>query len=731
MKDRQTIALLLVLICLFLLPLITLQGRLLRGDNFLQFYPWYKVYSESIKQFSFPFWTPYMQSGFPLMAEGQIGGFYPLNILLFFFLPLAIAFNYSFVLHALLGGLFAYIYMRRLKILPLGALLGSLIFCFGSTQAGGFYNIITLKTLCWFPLVLYLLDTYSETNKRRYLFFGAVVFGMQLLAGFIQMALYAGMFYGIYYYVRSRQKKEKLRRFLLDTVLFYAIGLLIAAPQLYLTLRFIPLSVRAHDVSLGFALWGSFTPLGIFKFILPFANGFARGQAYITITGFVLALIGIVCVRRRNLPQLLPIIVIAVISFLCALGKYNPLYVLIIKVTKLYGLRNPSKFLFFSLFSLSVCAGSALSLIGSLDDKLRQAVRTIALRVMLLLLAAVFLLKIILLTGRDFIMRLGRWGIEHFVVGKSYHRHSLDSYIAKMERIYNEMAQSLSFTNGFFIYSLGAIVVALALLAWYCRRHLEPKAARWMRTVILVVVFSELVIYHISPRGFTAQLTGTRPLKPDQENLFQHLKKEEEPFRIYPFNLSSWELPNWAMANANIIYGVESIASYTPLSGFSYWQRMKELGVIDDSLGYFSSRQDALKEEAALLRLLNVKYVVSAEPILSRQLALVEREDNIFLYELRGYYPRFFFSSSLKDIAPVEPRRIKVITYRPQTLEVEVEAPEEGYFIFSQWHHPSWRAFVDGKEASIVTVEGVVCAVLLTKGTHTVQFSFYPHAAYK
>ena len=68
---------------IFLGKQIFMQEAMLRGDFRMQFYPWMKVYAESIKDFGFPFWCRYFHSGFPLMAEGQIGGFYPLNIVMF------------------------------------------------------------------------------------------------------------------------------------------------------------------------------------------------------------------------------------------------------------------------------------------------------------------------------------------------------------------------------------------------------------------------------------------------------------------------------------------------------------------------------------------------------------------------------------------------------------------------------------------------------------------------
>ena len=192
---------------IFLGKHIFMKEGMLKGDFIVQFYPWMKIYAEALKNFTFPFWTRYFHSGFPLMAEGQIGGFYPLNILMFFILPFKVAYNYSVIIHFLLAGGFSYAYSRRLGADQWGGALSALLFCFGSAYAGAFYNIVTLRTLVWFPAVLLLIECYISRKRTFYIILAALISGMQCLAGFIQVAVYSAIFYFIYMVYRFYQEK--------------------------------------------------------------------------------------------------------------------------------------------------------------------------------------------------------------------------------------------------------------------------------------------------------------------------------------------------------------------------------------------------------------------------------------------------------------------------------------------------------------------------------------------
>ncbi|HTL70419.1 MAG TPA: hypothetical protein VL404_03915, partial [Candidatus Eisenbacteria bacterium] len=175
---------------LFLYPLFGRKTGFLFGDYGLQFYPWMKVYADGLRAHALPLWTPLIQSGFPLFAEGQTGMLYLPNLVLFSLLPFKAAYNAMFLLHYFLGGLFSYLFARRRRLSPEASALVSLCFTFGSAYAGSFYNIVTLRSLVWFPLLLLFVERFIETRRLRPLAGLAFFMGQSWLAGFPQTSLY-------------------------------------------------------------------------------------------------------------------------------------------------------------------------------------------------------------------------------------------------------------------------------------------------------------------------------------------------------------------------------------------------------------------------------------------------------------------------------------------------------------------------------------------------------------
>ena len=60
---------------------------LARGDTFLYFYPYWHAAAEALRAAALPLWNPHLFMGAPLLANSQIGFFYPLNWPVWLLLP--------------------------------------------------------------------------------------------------------------------------------------------------------------------------------------------------------------------------------------------------------------------------------------------------------------------------------------------------------------------------------------------------------------------------------------------------------------------------------------------------------------------------------------------------------------------------------------------------------------------------------------------------------------------
>jgi len=708
---------------IFLWRLITMQGLFIGGDSFVQFYPWFKAYAESIKAFEFPFWVRYMQSGFPLMAEGQVGGYYPLNMLFFFTLPFNIAYNYSIIFHFVLGGISIYFLARRLGACQWGGALSALTFCFGSAYAGCFYNIITLRTLSWTPLVFLLFEHYFKERDRRYILLAGIVFGFQLLAGFAQAAIYSGVFYLLYFIYKMRLTEKKDNRRIVDFIIFSATAIVLFLPQLILTSRLAHYSSRSVT-GLGFALWGSFNPAGLLGTVFPYWASFTKNDLYISIIGllFLIASLHILKVDKR----IRPIFLILIVSFLLALGRYNPFYLLLLKITKLYIFRNPSKFLFFTAMSASVLIGRGLSAFFNKEIDFRKVLKHYS--VLLVSCASLFLISgLILRIFRNQILLVGRWMAENLIYAKPHHRYSLDLYLDKVDSFYLLLLKGSSFANVSNIISWIILLIAL-IGCWIFIRKRGSLNYGYARAGVIFLIFIDLLAFgNFKGTGFKGNIRPVQELSPDYNRIYHYIKSDNELFRILPYNAISGRLPNWSLPNANIIYAIDSIAGYTPLANGYYQKALDGLEVVDNSLGVLAPADDSLARNLDLIRLLNVKYLISPEKLKHPFLRFILEEDGIILYRLKGYLPRAFVYRSLVSKQKVDRRvGVEIVEYRSGSARFRVDMPYEGFLVFSENRYPGWSVYIDGEKGKIEPFS-LIQAVAIKKGRHVVKFVYEPY----
>ncbi len=706
----------------FLGKQILMKEAMLKGDFLAQFYPWLKVYAESIKNFCFPFWCRYFHSGFPLMAEGQVGGFYPLNIVMFFLLPFKFAYNYSIILHFVLAGCFSYAYSRKVGADQWGGSLAALLFCFGSAYAGAFYNVVTLRTLIWFPLVLLLFEYFISTKKLFYILIAGAVVGMQFLAGFIQLAAYSFGFYLIYMAYSLYLKRIALKKSILAIFVFSLLAIVIAMPQLLLTYNLAQATARTSS-TLGFALWKSFSPISLFNIIYPKWLSFLGQRLFIGVFSLIFLLYGVICHRKNRAIKVL--IAIGLLAFLAALGKYNPLYVLMLKVTGFYSFRNPSKFLFFTIFCVSIISGVGFSRFFIERNNKHIKVVTKVLGIILASFIAMFFAsKVFLIIFKDQILALSRSYILKYIYGKPHHRYSLDSYMGRIKGIYQSIVESVSLNDFFIIFSLAMVVIVLLACIYIYK---NPGKVSRLKIPIFCLIFIDLYVYSFYGTGFTNNISFSFA-KPRESSALSVLSTDNGLFRVLPFDLTDEKLSNWAMPNTNILANIDSVAAYTPLAEESYVTRLFGLEAVDNALGVLKPSKDSLVNKYQDLRLLNVKYVVSVGELDYGFLKPIVRDESLFLYELNNYLPRVFFTTDIEGtITSSKACDVKLVEYTDGYCEVDIDARKNGFLIFSENYYPGWSVSIDGERDDLLEINGLVQGVFVKAGRHRVVFKYKPN----
>ena len=709
-----------VTILIFLWKLISLRYAFIEGDYADQFYPWSLIYSDAIKSMQFPFWLRFVHSGFPLMAEGQVGGFYPLNILFSFLMPFIVAYNYLTIFHFVLVGVFTYFFTRRIGACEWGGALAAFLFCFGSAYAGCMINTAVLKTLTWLPLVLWLYEEYFNKKKVWLMFFSGIIIGFQLLAGATQMAIYSALFSGIYFISGLFFRKELKLRDLGLLVISFMLAAVIFMPQFMLSWQLVSLSRRA-SASLAFALWGSFSPFNFMSTLIPFL--ISHGVRFYLGVFSILFLIASFVYAKGN-KKVYPILILSILSFLMAFGKFNPVYVLAIKLTKLYSFRNPSKFLMFSAFGMSVLMGLGFTRFFEQGwSKAKEKILRIFSMFIGIMVGIFVLAKVMLIFFGEKIFDVGLWYVKKFIHGDGFHRYDLSEYARKVEVFYTNLTQNFSMMNPFILFSIILCLAGVGLSLLLLRKK---RTAFFYKVLFFALIFIDICVFSIYGTGFRGNIKNLDTLSPACPTVFKTIQNDKSLFRIMPYYVASGKLPNWAIPTMNAVYGIDSAGLYTPLVADYYYRRLEGLEIVDNALGLLKPEDNALNDNEEIIKLLNIKYIVSPEPIECSFARFRIEENGTYLYQVEDYMSRGYVVSSIEGPYGFLQKDPVNIEYRSGKAVFVTDIEQEGFFVFSEFNFPGWHAYVDGEEVDIRTFQDILIAIQLPEGSHRVEFVYRP-----
>ncbi|MFN2161440.1 MAG: YfhO family protein [Candidatus Promineifilaceae bacterium] len=348
---------------------------LARGDTFLYFYPYWHAAAEALRELRVPFWNPSIFMGAPLLANSQVGFFYPLNWPLWFFLKTPYAASASIILHIFIAAAGAYFLARRQLLLGRsGALVAAISFALGGYLTAQVEHINQLQGLAWLPWFFVAVELARLGTRRAWLrsvLATAVLFALQLLAGHTQTTFITGV--AVLIWLAASWPG---RRFLnidvpsvaveINSSLFQPFSALItgavlaaalAAMQLLPTLELMDHSSRAGGLPVNEVLSFSLPPHLLAQALLP-AYGqslFTEYVAFVPLVIIILAFIGGWQWRKRA--GVLQALALTISGFFLALGAYNPFYWLLARLPGFSFFRAPARWLVLYALGLSLLAG--------------------------------------------------------------------------------------------------------------------------------------------------------------------------------------------------------------------------------------------------------------------------------------------------------------------------------------------------------------------------------------
>jgi hypothetical protein len=357
-----------------------------RGDIINFFYPVKYFLSETLKSGKLPFWNQYAGTGFPILAEGQVGTFNLTNLLLFSTLPTWLAFNLSILIIFSTNLLGSYLFFNNIGLSKHSSLFSAVVYTFGGYFVAHIAHFSLLQAMSYTPLILLIsLKIWKKPDKKNCILIIFLI-SQQVTAGHPQSVLLAFMLISILFATQQigENPNVSLKKFLLFIPIII-LGIIIASAQLLPTAELYSQSIRSGTKKISKITQRNYSLNNLKSVAQPYYNGNLRDGSfnplnmdqvgfpgettlYIGIIPLILALIGIF--RRDELKIMIFFLLIFTLSLILFLAKNSPfIFLYYLPIFNKFG--EPARYLIFLHFSLSYFAGSGLDLMSGTLKKIR------------------------------------------------------------------------------------------------------------------------------------------------------------------------------------------------------------------------------------------------------------------------------------------------------------------------------------------------------------------------
>jgi hypothetical protein len=653
-------------------------------------------------------WSPQMFCGFYLTGEGQLGGYHPLHLLLYRFLPLGVAFDLECLIGYPLILLGTYWFLRRWRLPRDAAMFGGMAFTFCGFMLLHFVHVNAIEVVAHLPWLLVAIDVLmrnqsgSITNRKTLA--GAAVAlltASQLLLGYPQYVWFSLLIecsYALLMWRTFRSPTEErsplgthastLRPSSLaprpwPLVFWTSLGFVIAAVQLLPSWEALGESSR-HAVDSSFRNWGSLHPLNLVQFVAPYLfSNRVVGQnthEYGCYASSVTLLLAVWCVvGQKHSGRLRPLVLgaatMAVVGLVFAFGGFGPLENLTAWLPVVNRFRFPCRVIVLVHFALAVLAAIGLARLGRATEPNRAGLRAVW-----------------LLVGLSVVLAIGAPIWWPGTVGKT-------PIVAAAPLVW-----------------AGPLLIggAALLLPWAAR------GIRWARFALVLFAAVDLGVYGMSYAVFSRTMalsefvaTTNAPPSAPAKRIAVDLAEPNQPFVHLGDRLL---LGGWSFA--------DGYAGLEPARRLDYREpaalRAAGVGWAVDApelarrLGYGTTTPAWLRVNDSLPRAM----------LFSNAKASTDPARDIGQIDLR--------STALVDLPmqldPASAGTVAILDDRPGNIRLHVDALTQRLLFVSESFHPGWTCSINGKPMPVLRVDGDFLGCLCPPGTSEVRFEFRPES---
>lgn len=737
--------------------------------------PWYAHLGEAVRAFDIPGWNPYVFSGTPFAGDPQSGWWYFPAMAIFAILDPVPAYQAFIIFHLAFAGVTTFIFCRMVGLQVIPAVAAGVAY-----QSGPFVSHVTcclihVELAAWIPAALIGVELVVRGKHLNERAVGWVVTGFamsQMMAGWPGQGMYNGcLLTGAYLAFRiliTRRNvapglRDRTFRLAEDSAGVLAFALFWAAAGLLPRIDIVGNTNVAGGEYTGFGAdehseeWGFYTLLDQF---FSDNNDFRSLLYYLGAPVVILAIVGVVLAWRRPwVPFLAAVTVLTSIMTL----KTTPIHHLLYLLPRYEELHShvPSRVLAVQWIGPAVLAATAI------DALMRSPPRGRIFRA-LGIGCGLWALALVLLDRNN-------WPVE----GRTAAAGVLTAGAVALFAILTlppreQVSRFVPRTQAAL-----AIVLMLLVIADPSGRVLTStlRTGNTMSEVVRIPTGSishEAVVENdaTTDPGGAGEFLQTRLKEGEYVRFFGYNNVLQEGGEGYPTtyrenfgNQSAIAILINARAMRLHIYDVQG---YNPVQLSNYVTFLNSLNGQIQNYHDAQILPDGLS--SPLLNLLNARYIivpneaVGTRPRADIMLLIasypeVFRNDLVRILENPNAMPRAWLvhnvqyapaslmpdiisaegfdpassallegdpSSSVERQAPNMPETVDIMRYENDTIVLNVTAAVDGMLVLSETFERGWNAEVDGNAVTVEEAYGVIRAVPVTAGTHTIVLTYDP-----
>ncbi len=730
------------------------------GDFHLANYSMSYFFKESVRSGVWPLWNPLSFSGYPFGAAA-------LSNVNFTYLLALVSDNVNFAWNAtilgsvFLAAAFTFFYLRKIGFETFPCILAAIIFAF--TLSGG--NFIDSWGF-FLPLTLWMAEEYFSSRKARYAAVVVAAFALYFLNVLPQYALYAGVFFSLYVWIRFRSFAGiYLPALAFGMVSFYTFRLFEAlqlSPRGHLWFMNVILPTHLVNMIFPWIFESPFRQETNFFFAKIFYqmtrsffgadNILYLDPPYIGIIGFTFFVFSW---KTKGIPRIYLGTALSILFYMMTFPFFSSLYR---HIPILAQLPRIVRLECLFCFCLAVLAAAGAQRVLREKPAARALVYGYA---GLAALVLGFFAAIQFATRHYGEVLRGRvlQYVENHIIGQPQYQAPPDFYRARVDEFFYFLAQWSHLASPSVLIPIVLMAAVSTLLVLWNTNRISRRLFSLLCGGLLIL---DLLIYF---RSTQYTMTSPSELKISSP-VSRYLEQDKEIFRampvLEPAEFGVGRVRSWMAANANLLYGIAGVEgwdAFLPRRYAEFFRTFQKKYDTDPALIMGGAEGDF---DLKMMNFLNVKYFITrSDQVLKSGLPIVAEDDSHKLYLNQDYLPRAYFVYDFKVVSdkgmleylkntPVEWGKTVVLNeppafsasplldrnaghvtfrqYSPHVVEMQVETPAEGLLVLSDNDYPGWKATVDGQSVRILRANHSFRAVEVPGGQHTVRYDYRPQS---